>query len=109
MNAKEMIDVNITRMIGQLRSMATALEDVPRLLEDLTFVEEPTSPQFAPLHPSERWFISDLIEVVSARETWTAEQLRQAMIDVIAARAPVNYANALQSSILRSRPKEKSE
>ena len=107
MNAKEMIDVNITRMIGQLRSMATALEGVPALLEHVSFAEVPNDPTFTPLHPSTRWLLVDLRDILQTRTEWKTEQVLQAMNDVVALRMPDKHSAAVRGMLGRREEKGK--
>jgi len=85
MNAKKMIAANLSRMAGQLRSMADAVEQVPPLLERISFIEEPNNPAFnRPEHPNSlKRFVAELREVLSARPIWETPQIESAIADLL--------------------------
>lgn len=101
MGAQQMLINHARRSAAMLRQMADSFDKMPELLEAVTFTDPPNEPGFDRLHPLMRRTFLDLDEILSARETWTRDQVRSALTDILSIRHGAGADSVVQQYLAR--------
>lgn len=109
MGAQQMLINHARRSAAMLRQMADSFDKMPELLEAMSFTDPPNEPTLARMHPAIRRILIDLDELLSARETWTRDQVRSAITDILSMRHGAESDSVAHLAKLRKSKEEEKQ